>query len=248
MAGLLAPVLAGCASKEPDTLRAAVIDQVAILEHNDSVIGEVTASLQRDGFKVDLFQGDKVDIDLYRRLPSLGYQVIVFRTHSGRYSGAGGVAQKGTYLLSGEPYQRSRYTSEQLKGQLISASITPDSSRVFAINDSFISESMKGQFKGTTVLLMGCSSLRQDDLAQAFLLKGVAAVIGWDASVNLEHNDRAIARLVASLCDNDLTIAESVDYTMQQVGPDPDFFAVLRFLPAEIGGLTLRGTEVCCPN
>ena len=38
-------------------------------------------------------------------------------------------------------------------------------------------------FDGTVIIMMGCDSLHYTDMATAFVEKGAAAYIGWDASV-----------------------------------------------------------------
>jgi hypothetical protein len=46
-------------------------------------VGNVTKELEDYGFEVDVYQGDNITVDFYRRLPTYGYRLIVFRAHSG---------------------------------------------------------------------------------------------------------------------------------------------------------------------
>ena len=69
-------------STEPEP-RAAIVDQLGTLFPNQAFIEQTTRELEEYGFKVDVYPGDSVTVDLYRELPALGYKLIVFRIHSG---------------------------------------------------------------------------------------------------------------------------------------------------------------------
>ncbi len=63
--------------------KAAIIDQLYDLQPNPAFIEQTTQYLQDYGFEVDLYQGDAVTVDFYRKLPTYGYKLIIFRVHSG---------------------------------------------------------------------------------------------------------------------------------------------------------------------
>jgi len=232
--------IAGPAS--PDYLdqhiRAAIIDQIYNRQPNEGFISDVTRELEEYGFEVDLYQGDEVTVDLYRRLPTYGYKLIVFRVHSG--SLVGEVGTNITWLFTNEPYSTTRYLGEQLTDQVTFASTGQNAPYVFAVSPEFITSSMEGEFCNTAVIMMGCCCLRLDDLAQSFIEKGASAYIGWDVSVRLDYVDDATPVLVESLCSDGFTVTEAVDRTMREKGPDPEHGAILEYYPRIDTKKTLR--------
>ena len=72
---LLGPGLAaGCQQNEIDKVpRAVIIDQLSLEHPNAAFVKEVSNLLETMGLVVDVFSGNDVDVDLYRRLPRLGY-------------------------------------------------------------------------------------------------------------------------------------------------------------------------------
>ena len=91
--------LPGCSDSgknENTPEKAAIIDQLYLLEPNPSFIDNTTQILEAYGFTVDLWQGADVTVDFYRELPAMDYKLIVFRVHSGLLmSLEGGEASKG---------------------------------------------------------------------------------------------------------------------------------------------------------
>ena len=84
---LLIPGLTSCSGHSeasPDSeAKAAIIDQLYCLEPNQVFIDETTEILEACGFEVDVWQGEEVTVNLYRELPKYGYELIIFRAHSG---------------------------------------------------------------------------------------------------------------------------------------------------------------------
>jgi hypothetical protein len=219
--------------------KAAIVDQLYNLQPNEAFITEVTTELENCGFEVDLYQGDQVTVDLYRRLPSYGYKLIIFRAHSGILS-AEGVEIERTLLFTNEPYSWFRYGIEQLDDRLAMARVGEGYPMVFGIPPKFISKSMEGRFDNTVIIMMGCSGIYYPDLATAFVDKGASVYLAWTASVNLGYVDRATSYLIAQLCSEKLTIEEAVNSTMNVIGPDPKYEAALRYYPRQNGDITLE--------
>jgi hypothetical protein len=234
-------LFAGCPPPHPDSgLKAAIVDQLAILEPNQAFIDQATAELEASGFEVDIYSGEEVSVELYRRLPQYGYELIIFRAHAGLLKAEEGSevvgVKRATYLFTAEEYSQMKYAREQLYDQLLPAEMTADFPLVFAINANFIMEKMQGRFDDTVIIMMGCSCLYLEDMAAAFTLKGASTYLGWDGSVGLDYVDRAAAELITSLCTGGMTVAGAV----AEIGPDPDWGAGLRFYPQESGGQTIR--------
>ena len=222
-----------------DTPRAAIVDQLSVLQENPAFIAGVTGQLEEYGLEVDLFQGDDVTVDLYRELPTRNYKLIVFRAHSGILGGDETVHQKTT-VFTNEVYSSWRYQADQWENRLFGATIGEDFGWVFSISPKFIRESMPGRFDDTVIIMMGCAGIAIDDLAEAFIDKGASAYLAWDAPVLLNYVDKATIHLVDQLFSERATVEEAVDSTMQVIGPDPTYDADLHYYPPGIGGRTLK--------
>jgi len=233
-------VSAGCPPPHPDSgLKAAIVDQLAILEPNQEFIDQATAELEASGFDVDIYSGEEVSVNLYRQLPQYGYELIIFRAHAGLLKAEEGSEvvgiKRATYLFTAEEYRQTRYVREQLDDQILPAEMVADFPLVFAVNSRFVLESMPGSFDDTVIIMMGCSCLYLEDMAAAFTLKGASTYLGWDGSVDLGYVDQAAAGLITSLCTGGMTVGEAV----AEIAPDPVWGAGLKFYPQESGGKTI---------
>ena len=237
---LLLPSCSQDTSTSTELPKAAIVDQLYSLQPNEAFITEATQQLQDYGFEeVDIYQGGEVKVDLYRQLPSHGYKLIVFRAHSGLL-GSKGQTIRRTCLFTNEPYSQTKHVAEQLSDQLAMARIDENHPWVFGMGDEFVTRSMEGQFDSTVIIMMGCSCLYLEDLAQAFTDKGASAYLAWDASVDLDYVDRATAYLIGQLCVEKVTIKKAVASTMNVVGPDPKHNAVLKYYPPHSSDKTLK--------
>jgi hypothetical protein len=220
-------------------LRAAIVDQLHSLQPNPAFIDQVTQTLRGYGFEVDVYRGDDVTVDFYRGLPAHGYKLILFRVHSGLLVGRENVANK-VWLFTNEPYSRMSHFTEQLTGKVALAATEQGDPTVFAISADFIAHSMKGSFDGTAIVMMGCSGVRYSDVAQAFIEEGASTYLAWDASVGLNYVDGVTRVLLKKLLVEELAVADAVEETMQERGPDPNFRAVLQYYPLMSANRTLR--------
>ena len=194
-------------------LKGVIIDQLyAFDQPNQEFVREVTDTLESYGFKVDLYQGDEVTVDLYRKLPEHGYKLIVLRTHSGIIEGQVSARQK-TSLFTAERYSRTKYVKEQLREELAMATVSEESPFYFAIDSKFITNRMEGQFNDTVLIISGGSCLYLHDLAQGFTDRGASACLAWDGAVRLDYLDDATVALIENLCIEGLTIDKAVAQT-----------------------------------
>ena len=236
---LLMPACSQAPSATTKPVRAAIIDHLYNLQPNQAFISQVTEELQAYGFEVDLYQGDEVTVDLYRQLPSLGYQLIIFRAHSGFLITPQGETVYRTWLFTNEPYSAAKHVAQQITDQLAQARISEHHPWVFAIGSKFVTRSMEGEFNNTVIIMMGCSTLQVDDLGRAFTKKGVSSYLGWNDSVDLGYVDEATISLIQNLCSGGLTIERAVAKVMAEKGPDPRYHAVLRYRPSQTGEQTI---------
>jgi len=223
--------------------KAAIIDQLYLLEPNPAFIAGATQELESGGFKVDLWQGDNITVDFYRGLPERGYKLIVFRVHSGillEMAGEKVTPLKTTYLFTGETYTTTRYVSEQLSDRVSNAMMAESYPLVFAVNSEFIRKDSRGNFAHTVILAMGCESSYLDDMAAAFIDKGASVYVGWSTMVSLEYVDTATLDLLGNLRTGNMTVAQGIARTMTEVGYDPYFQTYLKHYPPESGGRTIK--------
>ena len=174
--------------------KAAIVDQLCILEPNPAFIDEMKAQLEASGFEVDIYQGEEVSVKFYRELPKYRYKLIIFRAHSGlmqRQEDSQVVVKETTYLFTSEAYKQTKYVREQLTDQMLPARMVEDYPLVFAVNSKFLLSSMAGRFQDTGIIMMGCGTTYLDDMAGAFGLKGASTYIGWDSGVGIEYVDKA---------------------------------------------------------
>jgi hypothetical protein len=222
-----------------DELKAAIVDQLYNVRSNQAFIERTTQQLEDYGFEIDVYQGDDVTVDLYQKLPSYGYRLIIFRVHSGVLIGSEAVANK-TWLFTNEPFSRMRYYFSQMRGQVTHGTINESIAPVFTVGAKFVTQAMKEQFAGTAIIVMGCAGYGSDDLAQAFIEKGASTYMAWDASVGLSYVDDATTALIEKLFIKELPIAEAVSEVMEEEGTYPSSGAVLKYHPLTSGDKTLR--------
>jgi hypothetical protein len=215
---------------------AAIIDQLSASFHeNDQFTANITKELQEYGFDVDVYQGGNITVDFYRRLPTYGYKLIIFRAHSGILEQDGEVVPR-TVLFTNEEYSESRYALEQVYGQLTMGGACQGCPMMFGIAPEFVSAQgvvgqatdMEGRFDDTVIIMMGCSGIALPDLAEAFIDKGAAIYLAWDRSVELYYVDQATPYLVRQLCSEELTIRDAIHNTMDVIGADPNHGAELQ--------------------
>ena len=232
-------VYGGCSGPAPETeLKAAIIDQLSVLLPNPSFIEQTTRELEDYGFKVDVYTGNAVTVDLYRELPVYDYKLIVFRVHSGLL-GVDPKVTNRTWLYTNEPYSKTSHIVEQLGDQVTFAKTHDDAPWCFAISAEFINESMKSKFNNTAIIMMGCDALHFKDMAQAFIEKGASTYIAWDTSVILDYVDDATPFLIENLCSDELSVKEASARTMAEKGRDPEYDSLLKYYPEQSAQQTL---------
>jgi len=222
--------------------RAAIVDQLYLLEPNPTFIAEATQMMESYGFTVDLWQGEEITVDFYRELPKQGYKLIVLRVHSGlllSLEEEGVEPLENTYLFTGEKYATTKYISEQLPDEVSNALMFEAYPLVFAVNSEFIKDA-KGNFDNTAIIAMGCESYYFDDMAIAFIEKKASVYIGWSRLVSLEYVDTATLDLLGNLCTENMTISQGTARTMAEIGHDPYFHSYLKYYPAESGSKKIR--------
>ena len=243
IAGIVAAVgiLASSSGSEPGPPRAAIVDQLALTDPNPEFVTAATRELQAAGYTVEYYRSELVTVDFYRNLPKRNYRFILLRSHSSESVGKldpatgkfTGEFTESSGLFTSEKYRNDRYVDDQRANRLMVDSYIdrPIKDSFFGVMPAFISSSMKGNLHGATIMLMGCSGLKTDDLAKAFVARGAKDFVSWDGSVTAEHTDAAAEALLKNLFSAQLDMREAVAQTMRQTGADPAFGSHLAVYP-----------------
>ena len=225
----------------PADLRAALIDQLSPAYPNAEFHSSVVADIKSFGLPLDGYEGDQVDVGLYRTMGEDNYGVLVIRSHSGTLELPDSEDESVVALFTNEPYSESKHISDQLSDRvLIVRPFEGDRELTFGLTPDFFRRSMQGRLPGTIVVIAGCSILNQTDMAEALVSRGASVVVSFDRSVGLAHADEATALVVHNLLAEGMTVKDSVVAAVAQTGPDPEFGAVLKFYPASAGDLTAK--------
>ncbi len=228
-----------------DAPSAVIIDQLSVGVPKPPFAHTVTDQLEAAGYTVDYYPGEEVTVDFYRQLPTLGYDLIVLRAHSGLIQG--GEREGEAFLFTTEQFDNQTHAEELRERRLLSATYSGDSlssnlsdvPRFFGIVPDFVELSMIGSFDGATIILMGCNGLTSSTMAAAFVEKGARAIVSWDDLVTGDHTDAATDRLLELLLEGGLPLGEAVAKTAAEVGPDPYYGSELQFYPREQTSATL---------
>lgn len=181
---------------------------------------------------MDYYRGEQVTVEFYRNLSNYRYDLIVFRVHSAYIHKYLSLA-----MFTSETHSKERYVYEQLRNRVACGYIEPyreGDPQYFVVTDKFVRFSIKGLFKDTIIVMMGCSGMKRC-MATAFLEKGAKAYIGWDGLVSAPHTDQATIKLLKHLLVKRQTIATAVGETMRDVGWEPQYKSSLLFWPIEAG-------------
>jgi hypothetical protein len=236
LAGTLALLLTtgGDDSTDDGVKRAVIVDQLSLTNPSADFISEARGTLAAAGYTVEYVSGENVTVDTYRSLPDRGYDLVILRVHAGittEIDAATGERTGTEYvsLFTGEAYDQGKYSEEQLN-RLGSARYDENSDPLFGIGPAFIEDSMRGDFGGAVVIMMGCDGLRSQRTAEAFLNRGASAFVSWSKPISASHTDRATEALLERLLIDDLPIEDAVAQTAAEVGPDPVYEGELRIL------------------
>lgn len=219
----------------PGPKTAAIIDQLTLSVPNPGFAESATTKLVSAGYQVDYYPGEEVTVDFYRDLPTMDYDIIVWRAHAGLSREVNQdtgeiIGVDSVSLFTGELYDKDMHVQEQRRGQVGWSVMTDGGPTYFGVGDKFVKEVMEGKFNDTLIVMMGCDGLATQTTAQEFLDKGVKAFVSWSRPVSASHTDSSTQRLLENLLQGGLSIEDAVVQTADEVGPDPWFGAELRIL------------------
>ncbi len=230
---------------------AVIADQLSVTYPNPAFIEATTSLLQQLGYIVTYLPMEQVTVDFFRTLPKRGDKIILLRAHSSVviYPPDGGELEIVDYLVfaTGEKFDSSKYLVEQQNGWLTRftsdyqfdeagkiITTTTEPAFYFGMGEGFQKYSMEGRFNESTIFIMGCDGLARqggrDETANLFFARGARNVIGWSDEVTPEHMDLATYNLLYLQAKHNLSLEQAYDMVYNQLGPDPQFGAKLRFL------------------
>lgn len=229
-------------SPESSKLKAAIVDQLSLTFPNHTFVEMATSILKQAGYSIDYFSGEKVTVQFYRNLALHGYKLIILRVHSTSHMSS----EKGDLIIpavffTSEPYTTTKYVNEQLAGEVFRVAYDmPNSKTFFAIGPKFVQYKMKGTFKNSIIIMMGCEGLLNTYMAEAFIRKGAKAYISWNGGVSASHTDTATITLLQHLITEKQTIGQAVENTMKEIGPDPTYNSILGYYPSSSAQQTIE--------
>jgi hypothetical protein len=224
------------------SFKAAIVDQLSLTFPNQTFIETATNILETAGYTVDYYAGEQVTVDFYRTLFSRGYGLLILRAHSAPFEDG------EQFFFTSQPYSKTQCVNEQLTDQVKIASPqmtvrefrSGSFPKYFAIGPKFVEQTSETKLGNATIIAMGCDGLTYTSMAEAFILKGAKAYIGWDGSVSADHTDTATTQLLQHIITANQTIKQAVDDTMKEVEADPAYESLLSYYPLEVGDYTIQ--------
>jgi hypothetical protein len=216
------------------TPKIAIVDHLSAMWPDPEFNRTIQGILNQTRLKVDYYPSEDVTVDFYRNLPLHNYKLIIFRVHSTATCSVKG-QPPFVVLFTSENYSSMAHVSEQEDMRVVYVKFPNITQLYFGITPTFVQNSMEGRFNDTVIIAMGCQSLNQTTMAEAFIQKGAKAYIGWNGSVSASYTDQATACLLRHLIVENQTIKEAVNETMNEVGPDPSDKSILMFYPDKAG-------------
>jgi hypothetical protein len=229
-------VLNQSSSGQTVSIKAAIVDQLSGTFPNPSFKDNATTILVGAGYTVDYYLPDQVTVDFFRTLPLKGYGVVIIRAHS-----TGWMTGNPITIFTSEFWRSDKYVYEQLIDRLGSANLYPTlprDQRYFVITSSFVRETMQGRFPNSVIVMMGCTGLKDSEMAKAFVSKGASIYVSWDNSVTADRTDNATIALLRSLAKGK-TVKQALNTAMDEAGPDPVYHSQLGFYPDTQAALVL---------
>ena len=220
--------------------KAAIIDQLSSMEEftNATFVKTATSMLTAAGYQVTYYEGSDVNVDFYQTLPTDGYKILIFRVHSAlRLNSTIEDLTQPLDFFTSEPYSLETHVLMQELNQLDIVMYNQNSTtRYFGINPNFVMDAMEGSFQGATIILEGCNGLdgqgRSETMLQALVYRGAKAIIGWNASVSVNHTDTATLDLLNHLLVDNDTVGEAINATNCEIGSDPAYNNQLLYYPS----------------
>jgi len=223
----------------PPIPKAGIIDHLSATNPNEQFVNTCTKMLKESGFKVFYHETEEITVDFYRRLPLMGYKIIILRSHSALTKIENETeAKPPVTIFTSEPFNETKYVSEVEAEQLGKVFFTDnDTKQYFGVTPLFIANNtMYNGYKDTIVINMGCDTIvpnviQINDIsipnlgwmADIFHKRGAILYTGFNGPVSVEYTDKTTISLLKHLLTFRYGLKEAVTKTQEDVGLDPDF-------------------------
>jgi hypothetical protein len=190
----------------------------------------------QSGWRMYYYGAASDSVNFYRTLPERGFKIIILRVHAALNPETGTLA-----LFTSEKWDDLKATTDYitdfdmvnpLNNKLAKVRLNETSQEYFGLTPSFV-KGMQGDFHDAVIIMMGCDTLANTKMAQAFIQKGAKAYIGWTGPVSAPHTDSAAQQLLKHLVSEEKNIGTAVKETLDEVGNDPDFGSTISYYPLE---------------
>jgi len=202
-----------------DIAKAAILDGLYDTCPNVIWTESITNCLSNAGYRVDLFSGMNVTIDLLRSIH--GYKILILRMHSAVHTDG------FLYLFSGEHYSEFKYVEEQ-RARAVLGGLTFNHTEqpYFALNAVLLGKIYDG-LNGSSIILMGCNGTSSPYSIQSLFEQGVKQYISWNGYVDPDHSDKATLALAEASYTEHLGLEEAVKKVNREISPDPYYGSAL---------------------
>ncbi len=231
----------------PSIKKALIIDGLSKDLPDQGFIDQATGILRKAGYSVDVV--NNATVVLYEKLPSMGYDLMIFRTHGAaeltyaksKSTGAVRLIGVSSSLFTSEPFTQDQYPFEQQQNYLKPSKAVYNGKDYFAATSFFLKDRMEGRFKDSIIILMGCNGFPPVKLNESYtesvpsvlIKKGSSAVIGWDGTVSLDRTEKATISLLDKFRSG-MKIEDAYKDTNQTLGYEPDTKAKLDILTRDM--------------
>jgi len=208
-------------TEESSFRRAVILDGLSIDYPNESFISSAKKVLSQAGFAVEVYHGENVTLNLLRELPSRNYDLVIFRVHGGRIKQPIGLFIGGGLFI--EKCSPSSHKEDVESGYLLLG-------RPYFSNDTYcvapphyITDKLKGSFKGTVIIAASCFTGDDEVLASAFFKRGARAYIGFKGKVSPPYIDAFTIKLLQELYVEKLPLEEAFAEVKAEFRSDPRY-------------------------
>jgi len=245
-------------SSDETILKAVIIDQLYDDVPNDYFNRKATKYLEDAGYQVDFYTTENATVNLFKKLPSINYQFIVMRTHAVESNTDGNKSvmiftgekysekkyiseQLMGHLKKGVPILERTFSineknstgwiqiNETTKMITSPVNYVEESEEYFLVSPQMIINGMEGTFPNSTVLLGGCSTLKNTSMAESFLKKGASEVVGWSDLVSSSDNDKALLKLLEKILVDEKSTQTALDEIMTDWKSDPNYNSTMQY-------------------
>ena len=103
-----------------------------------------------------------------------------------------------------------------------------EESMYFLVGSKLVDELMVGEFPDSIILIGGCESLRNNDLATSLIWRGASEEVGWDRTIGSIENDRIMLEFLEKNLVDKEKIHDIVVEINDEFSPGLQFFSELR--------------------